>query len=183
VTRNIVRLDRFSWVLFGAVFFPSACARGPDREAFPEDAILEERAKEYFDERFRFYPVEATAAGLHTHDSELGRFTESQMKSRVSELRDFRQRLLGIDLTKLSRPAFIDALLLTSAVKAELFELEEVEPWRRSPRFYSSSWKRSSRGGDLLAFTATSFAPAFGACWSGEICRHSCLVSTKSRSF
>jgi hypothetical protein len=150
-----VRLDRFSWVLFGAVFFPSACARGPDREAFPEDAILEERAKEYFDERFRFYPVEATAAGLHTHDSELGRFTESQMKSRVSELRDFRQRLLGIDLTKLSRPAFIDALLLTSAVKAELFELEEVEPWRRSPRFYSDIicsgiWSLLERG-DLPA--------------------------------
>ena len=117
--------------------FLAACAPPTDRTDSTEDAILEERAREYFDQRFRFYPVEATAAGLHAYDGELGQFGASDIASRVAELRDLRQRLLGIDLTGLSRPAFVDALWLTSMVKAELFELEEVESWRRSPRFYS----------------------------------------------
>ncbi len=126
------------WVVVAApIFFLTACAPAADRNDSAEDEILEERAREYFDERFRFYPIEATAAGLHAYDGELGQFGASHVASRVLQLRDLRQRLLGIDLTGLSHAAFIDALWLISTVKAELFELEELEPWRRSPRFYS----------------------------------------------
>ncbi len=128
---------RLIFSLFAVCVMPFACSESPSPEVSPEDHILEERAREYFDARFRAYPAQATMAGVHVNDAELGRFSASHVKSRVAELRDFRQRLLGIDLTKLSRPAFIDALLLTNAVKAEIFELEEVESWRRSPRFYS----------------------------------------------
>ena len=126
------------WVVVAApIFFLTACAPAADRNDSAEDEILEERAREYFDERFRFYPIEAPAAGLHAYDGELGQFGASHVASRVLQLRDLRQRLLGIDLTRLSHAAFIDALWLISTVKAELFELEELEPWRRSPRFYS----------------------------------------------
>ena len=126
------------WVVVAAlIFFLTACAPAADRNDSAEDEILEERAREYFDERFRFYPVEATAAGLHAYDGELGQFGARHVASRVLQLRDLRQRLLGTDLTGLSRAAFVDALWLTSTVKAELFELEEIELWRRSPRFYS----------------------------------------------
>ena len=128
---------RLIFSLFAACVMLFACSESPSPEVSPADHILEERAKEYFDARFRFYPVQATMAGVHVNDAELGHFSASHVKSRVAELRDFRQRLLGIDLTRLSRPAFIDALLLTNAVKAEIFELEEVESWRRSPRLYS----------------------------------------------
>lgn len=123
--------------LFVALVLPFACSESSGPEVSPEDQILEARAKEYFDARFRFYPVQATMVGVHDGDADLGRFSASHLKSRVAELRDFRQRLLGIDLTKLSRPAFIDSLLLTNAVKTEIFELEEIESWQRSPRFYS----------------------------------------------
>jgi uncharacterized protein (DUF885 family) len=124
-------------VLAALVFFPAACAPPTERNDSAEDRILEERARDYFDERFRFYPVEATAAGVHAYDGELGRFGPNEIASRVVELRDLRQRLLGIDLSGLSWDAFVDALWLTSTVKAELFELEQIEPWRRSPSFYS----------------------------------------------
>ncbi len=130
-------LRRAILALFAALVFPFACSESPGPDISREDQILEERAREYFDARFRFYPVQATMVGVHDSDADLGRFSASEVKSRVAELRDFRQRILGIDLTKLSSPAFIDALLLTNAVKTEIFELEEIESWRRSPRFYS----------------------------------------------
>jgi uncharacterized protein (DUF885 family) len=104
----------------------------------PEDRVLAERAQEYFDDFYRFYPVAATTAGLHTYDDELGKFAEDEVQSRLTALRDFRQRLLGVDPRKLSRAAFVDFLLLTSAVKAEIHEWEEIETWRKSPRFYSA---------------------------------------------
>ncbi|HEX9726845.1 MAG TPA: DUF885 family protein [Vicinamibacteria bacterium] len=126
------------WIVFTVLaFFPAACAPLTERNDSAEDRILEERAREYFDERFRFYPVEATVAGVHAYDGELGRFEVSQITSRVRQLRDLRQRLLGIDLAVLSWDGFVDALWLTSTVKAELFELEQIEPWRKSPGFYA----------------------------------------------
>jgi hypothetical protein len=126
------------WIVFAAsVFFSAACFAPTEHNVSAEDRILEERARDYFDERFRFYPVEATGAGVHAYDGELGRFGASQIAARVAQLRDLRQRLLGIDLSSLSWDGFIDALWLTSTVKAELFELEQIEPWRKSPSFYS----------------------------------------------
>jgi uncharacterized protein (DUF885 family) len=101
-----------------------------------EDLLLRELVDEYFAARFQFYPAEATAVGVHDFDGELPRLRREDIRLRVTWLKDFRQRLLGVDLTTLSSESYYDALQLSFAVRAELHGLEGEEIWRRSPGFY-----------------------------------------------
>ncbi|MFQ5789469.1 MAG: DUF885 family protein [Acidobacteriota bacterium] len=118
------------------LILPLTSCQGAHPDRWVEDRILTERIEEYLGARHRFYPVEATQAGDHSHDAELGSFRPEALRGRLSWLHDFRQKLLGVDLTKLSRSSYVDALWLTSLVKAEIHELDAVAAWRKSPAFY-----------------------------------------------
>ena len=87
-------------------------------------------------ERLRFYPVESTFAGLPGNDGRLGDFSRRGIEERVLWLVDFHDRLMGLRVNALSQPSYLDALWLTSLVKAELFELEGRSLWTRSAAFY-----------------------------------------------
>jgi hypothetical protein len=115
----------------------SGCGSGPQEDDGREGHLLAGLASEYLSERLAFYPVEATLAGHHRNDGSLGNFAGEEIETRLLRLRDLRQRILGLDLTKLPRAEYIDALLLTNAVKAEIHEIDEVARWKRSPLFYS----------------------------------------------
>jgi hypothetical protein len=120
-------------------------------EPFPaEDRLLESLAEEYATARFRFYPVESTLAGLPGQNGALGRFTESDVASRVAWLSDFQTKLSGLNLKALSQPAYLDALWLTSLSKAERFDLQERRLWAVSPGFYGDQI-RSGLAALLLA--------------------------------
>jgi uncharacterized protein (DUF885 family) len=106
-----------------------------------EDDMFNRLAGEYFLEWTRFYPVQATLKGHHNHDGELGDYTREAIRDRLNWLRDFRQRLLGVDATRVSRPIFVDLLVLTNAVKGETEELSGREVWKH-PLFYSGIIRR-----------------------------------------
>jgi hypothetical protein len=121
------------------VALASAC--GPvDSKTFPdEDRLLEGLMEDYVSERFRFYPVESTLAGLPGNDGSLGSFSRSDFARRIFDLSDFHKKLIGLRLNALSQPSYLDALWLTSLVKSELFDLEERRIWERSPSFYGDT--------------------------------------------
>jgi len=101
-----------------------------------ENRLLEELMESYVSERFAFYPVEATLAGLPGNDDRLGSYTEIDVERRIAWLTDFHYRLMGVRLTDLGRPAYLDALWLTSLVKSEIFDLSERRSWERTAAFY-----------------------------------------------
>jgi hypothetical protein len=123
-------LALFSLLLLGA------CGERTGNPFPDEDRLLESLMEEYVAERLRFYPVESTLAGLPGRDAALGSFTRYDIAQRVASLSDFHTKLTGLKLEALSQPAYLDALWLTSLVKAELFDLETRRPWARSPAFY-----------------------------------------------
>jgi uncharacterized protein (DUF885 family) len=124
------------WILL-AFILVAGCRNEGREENRLEDDLFNRLAGEHFLAWTRFYPVEATSKGHHDHDGELGDYTPVSIRERLSWLQNFRQRLLGVDATTVSRPVFVDLLVLTNAVKAEIEELGGIEAWKHSPLFYS----------------------------------------------
>ncbi len=123
----------------GLAIMLSGCETSGDGALPDEDRLLEDMMESYVSARFRFYPVESTLSGLPGNDDRLGDFSRASIDGRVDWLTDFHYKLLGLRLTALSQPAYLDALWLTSLVKAELFELEVRGVWRRSASFYADT--------------------------------------------
>lgn len=101
-----------------------------------EDRLLEAFMEDYVTARFQFYPAEATQAGLPGNDARLGSYSRADIMARIDWLSDFREKLSGLRLMDLSQPSYLDALWLTSLVKAELLDLEVRSLWEFSPSFY-----------------------------------------------
>lgn len=103
-----------------------------------EDRLLEVFMEDYVTARFRFYPAEATQAGLPGNDARLGSYSRADILARIDWLSDFHDKLAGLRLMELSQPSYLDALWLTSLVKAELLDLEVRSLWEVAPAFYLS---------------------------------------------
>ena len=117
----------------------AGCEVSSDVTLPEEDHFLEDIMEAYVSERFRFYPVESTLSGLPGNDDRLGTYSQAAIDARVAWLTDFHHKLMGLRLTRLSQAGYVDALWLTSLVKAELFALEERMRWRRSAAFYGDT--------------------------------------------
>ena len=124
-------------VAIAVLWSGSSCGRAETPGLPAEDRLLDELMEDYVAERFRFYPVEATLAGLSGNDDRLGDYAHSDIQLRIAWLSDFQQKLVGLRLTTLSQPAYLDSLWLRSLVKDELLDLEERALWRKTMSFYS----------------------------------------------
>ena len=143
------------WLLIVGMSLLAATCQSRSREDLGrEDGMLNRLAGDYYSARVRFYPVEATKKGHHEFDSELGSYSREDFERRLAWLHNFRQRLLGVDATNVSPSAYVDWLLLTSAVKGEIYDLAEVRSWERSPLCYS----RAIRDGLLSLLSSESLS-------------------------
>lgn len=130
-----------AWGLAMTLGALAGCEVSSDVALPEEDRLLEDIMDSYVSERFRFYPVESTLSGLPGNDDRLGSFSQAAIEERIDWLWDFHHKLLGLRLTVLSQPGYLDALWLASLVKAELFDLEERSVWRRSAAFYGDAMR------------------------------------------
>ncbi len=139
------------WIV-GLCLLAGTCQYPSRDDQRREDGMLSRLAGDYYEARVHFYPVEATKKGHHEFDSELGSYSRGDFERRLAWLHNFRQRLLGVDVTNVSPSAYVDWLLLTSAVKGEIYELAEIGNWKRSPLYYS----RAIRDGLLSLLSSES---------------------------
>src|SRR5579884_4039005 len=93
---------------------------------------------QYFDAKLAFEPTLGTAAGLHQYDRALEDFSRARIAARIAELRAFLPRLEQAAAWALPPVDAVDADFLLAQARAELFDLTEVESWRRNPMRYAS---------------------------------------------
>jgi len=92
---------------------------------------------EYFDAYFEWNPTTATAIGFHQYDSKIEDQSETAIRSRIDRLKQLQTGLTRVRFENLKADDAIDAEILDSQIKAELFDLEALETWRHNPMNYA----------------------------------------------
>jgi uncharacterized protein (DUF885 family) len=82
------------------------------------------------------YPERATADGLHDHDNRLTDWSRDGVERRVDVFSRHLRRVEEAPDDALPEAAYYDRLLLAGRLRAELFELQVVQTWRRDPNLY-----------------------------------------------
>ncbi|MBC7930189.1 MAG: DUF885 family protein [Rubrivivax sp.] len=101
------------------------------------DARVAQIGDAYLRGHYAFNPTEATAAGLHEHDSQLESRSRDAVAREVKRLRAALAELARIPEWRLSVEARYDFLVLQSHARARLLELEDVGMWRRDANVYN----------------------------------------------
>ncbi|MDD3179222.1 MAG: DUF885 domain-containing protein [Opitutaceae bacterium] len=135
--------------MFSLLFSVSALAQSVD------DAKFVNLAHNYLERVFRLHPEDATSLGDHRHDDRLSDYSPAAIAGELAGEQSFLQRLEKIDSGRLTGPNRVDARLLRDAIEAQIFTLTELQPARRDPLFYETSY-----AGGLYLLVARDFAPA-----------------------
>ncbi|HUP01657.1 MAG TPA: DUF885 domain-containing protein [Gemmatimonadota bacterium] len=118
------------------IAFPLLAAYRPlhgQQPAGAFDAVVDE----FFERYFEFYPTAAAGAGLHEYDARLGARDAGAIEAWILELRGMEERFASLEGAPLTPDQALDRDLILREIRGDLFWLEDVETWRRDPRYYA----------------------------------------------
>ena len=120
--------------------------------ALAQDAEYEAVAEEYMKTYLAAHPLQGTALGLHEYDGKISDYSRLALDAEFSRLRRFDDRLAKFDPSKLSLRQSIDLRILQTAVKRDLYEMQDMSIFERNPMVYA-------RAGDVNVYIKRNFAP------------------------
>src|SRR5579864_9331829 len=98
------------------------------------------------------HPTHATLDGVHTHDDLLEDFSRQGIEAENRALSGYSRRLDEIDTAVLSTVERLEHRMLSSHLRARMFELEEVRTWERNPQHYADTLASSLAGQALFTY-------------------------------
>jgi len=116
------------------------------------DAEYEAVAEEYIKGYFASHPLQGTALGLHEYDGKITDYSRLALDAELSRLRRFDDRLAKFDPSKLSPRQSFDLKILQTAIKKELFQIQDMSVFERNPMVYA-------RAADVNVYVQRNFAP------------------------
>ena len=149
--KPVSRVKAFAFILLLAALwlFPEGI-RGFAAET--EDGEYEAVAEEYIKGYLGAHPLEGTALGLHEYDGKITDYSRLALDAELSRLRRFDDRLSKFDPGKLSPRQSIDLRILQTAVKKDIFEMQDMSAFERNPMVYA-------RAADVNVYIKRNFAP------------------------
>src|SRR6058998_2071504 len=147
VNQNTLRKTFSFGVILLTLYFSSA-----GFAAQTEDAEYESVAEEYIKTYLAAHPLQGTALGLHEYDGKITDYSRLALDAELNRLQRFDDRLSKFDPSKLSSRQSIDLRILQTAVKRDLFEIQEMSIFERNPMVYA-------RAADVNVYIKRNFAP------------------------
>ena len=92
------------------------------------------------------HPTYATLDGVHSHDDLLDDLSANAVESEARALAGYLRRLDEIDAEALTPVERLEHRMLTSHLRARMFDLEEVRTWERNPQVYADILAASLAG-------------------------------------
>jgi uncharacterized protein (DUF885 family) len=97
------------------------------------------------------HPTHATLDGVHAHDDLLEDLSRHGIEGEARALAGYLRRLDEISRDALTDVERLEHRMITSHVKARMFELEQVRTWEKNPQYYSDILASSLAGQTLFS--------------------------------
>ena len=139
-----------SATLAAALISAASPAPGLSQTATAADAAFTTLADTYYMDSLKRNPIQATFAGLHTYDAQMGDFSAAEVQSELNNDRAYLTKLQGIDRSALSQEVALDWQILGNSLNDDLLETARWEQWKHDPESYAQRHRlrssASSRG-------------------------------------
>lgn len=131
-------------------------AASPAPEASPAnaDAAFAALANSYYMASLKRNPIQATFAGLHTYDAQMGDFSAAAERNELAIDRATLAQIAAIDASQLSPEVAIDAKILSDSLNDDLLLNGKLEQWKHSPDNYAQA-----ATGSIFGIITRDYAP------------------------
>lgn len=101
------------------------------------DETFQKIADDFLQGYLEWRPQAAVALGFHEYDGKVTDLRKGSLEAELKRLKDYEQRLSGIDTSSLSQKQFYDFRILGSAIRNEIFGFEGLQYYTRNPMLYA----------------------------------------------
>jgi len=135
-----------------AVLF--SCNQKPQSNAGSSsgDEAFQKLSEEYIKGYLDWNPEQGVALGFHQYDGKTTDVSKASIDKELARLKDFDQKLNTTDTAALSAPVFYDFRILHSAIKQEIFNMEDLAQFTKNPMVYAGAM-------DVSIYIKRDFAP------------------------
>lgn len=134
-----------------ALFLFNAChpSSGTDNSG---DASFQKLADDYLKGYLAWRPQTGTYLGLHEYDGKITDYSKASIDAELARLKDYRQKLAGIDTARLSTKMYHDYRILKDAIDGDIFNIEDLGAYYKNPMTYAGAL-------DVNIYVKRNFAP------------------------
>ena len=126
------------FIFFGLLIMIGCNNAGKSVKSRPDaDKTFEQLANEFLQGYLSWRPQAAVALGFHEYDGKIADLSKNSLRAEVDRLKDYDQKLAGIDTNSLSKKMFYDYRILRFAIKNELFNFVDFKVYNRNPMTYA----------------------------------------------
>jgi len=103
------------------------------------DTEFDKLADEYLAGYFAWRPQLGTYLGLHQYDGKLKDYSKSSIEAEQARLKEYENKLVSFPKDSLSARMYYDYRILLSALRQELFSIEDLSIYTKNPMIYAGS--------------------------------------------
>ena len=140
--------------LICAVVLLSNCSPSSEKEISSNnpDSAFVKLSEEFLDGYFGWRPQLGTYLGLHQYDGKVKDFSKTSIDAELARLKEYERKLVSFRKDSLSSRMNYDYRILLSALRQEIFAIEELNIYVKNPMTYAGSL-------DLNIYIQRNFAP------------------------
>lgn len=144
---------RLSVLAISVCAFVFSCDKtGEKKTGRNPDSTFVKLSEEYLDGHLAWRPQLGTYLGLHEYDGKIKDFSKQALEAELTRLKDYEMKLSAFPDDSLSQKLRYDYRILLSAIKQEIFAIEDLGTYSKNPMTYSGSL-------DLNIYIQRDFAP------------------------
>ena len=149
-----MRSARLITSLLLTVVFLSNCKQSEVKKlsSNPPDSAFVKLSDEFLEGHLAWRPQLGTYLGLHQYDGKLKDYSKSSIDTELARLKEYEQKLLSFPKDSLTARMNYDYRILLSALRQEIFSIENLGIYSKNPMTYAGSL-------DLNIYIQRNFAP------------------------
>jgi uncharacterized protein (DUF885 family) len=149
-----MKFTRLLVPIFCTVVLISNCSPSGEKKisANTPDSSFVKLSEEFLDGYFAWRPQSGTYMGLHQYDGQLKDYSKSSIETELARLKEYESKLASFSKDSLSSRMNYDYRILLSAIRQEIFSIEDLGIYTKNPMTYAGSL-------DLNIYIQRNFAP------------------------
>ena len=116
-----------------------AASPAPGTASTAADDAFTALANTYYMDSLKRNPIQATFAGVHTYDAQMGDFSAAEIQFELNNDRAYLAKLQGIDRSALSQEVALDRQILSNSLNDDLLLNGTLQQWKHDPNGYAQA--------------------------------------------
>src|SRR5688572_28546180 len=142
-----------AFLLFSVVLLSNCSQTGEKIQSSDNpDSAFVKLSEEFLDGYLAWRPQTGTYLGLHQYDGKLKDYSKNSIETELARLKEYENKLASFPKDSLNTRMNYDYRILLSAVRQEIFSIEELGIYVKNPMTYAGSL-------DLNIYIQRNFAP------------------------